>query len=310
MKILRIAMDGEEHPHYTMSEAFSNAFDEVKTIWWQQQPDFNNLIIQEVTNNKYDAVFMQIQEENVITDAAANAISQNSLGFNWTGDVRTNIDWYSRMGKYFVTLFTNMTDVEKMRNLGYRSDYLQVGYDHKYYFPKSQQCHNNITFCANYYSTSNYPLTKFRRDIVTALKIEFGDRFNLYGGNWQQCDIKSELEKVNNEQEAQIYRTCAIAINCSHFDYSRYSSDRLFREMASGAFVLSHRYKDIDMDFKVGTHLAAFDDISELITKCHYYLQNKEERNCIAKEGLNLVLSTAQWSNRMDEFKQIIKKYK
>jgi len=308
MKVLRIAMNGEEHPHYTIAEAFNNAFDEVKTIWWEQEPDFNNKVIQEVTANRYDAVFMQIQGDGILSNTAADAISKNSLGFNWTGDVRSDIDWYARLGKYFVTLFTNMTDVEKMRNLGYKSDYLQVGYDHKYYFQKSQQCYNNIVFCANHYNEV-YPLSRFRKEIVIALKIEFGDKFNLYGGNWENCDLRSEC-KANNEQEAEIYRTCAIAINCSHFDYSRYSSDRLFREMASGAFVLSHRYKDIEMDFKEGLHLAAFDSIPELISKCHYYLNNHEERNVIANNGLRLVTSTAQWSNRMDEFKDIIKKYK
>jgi spore maturation protein CgeB len=310
MKILRIAMDGEEYPNYTLTNAFKNVFSEVKTIWWQQISDVNATIINEVTNGGYDAVFLQIQSPNVINEAAAKAIYEHSLGFNWTGDVRTNIDWYIRLGKYFVTCFTNMTDVLKMRQLGLRAEYLQIGYDDKYYFPQESECHNNIVFCANYYPNNDFPLTSYRKDIVYALKREFGDKFNLYGANWRGCGISAEVEQVNNSQEAHIYRTAAIAINCSHFDYSRYSSDRLLREMASGAFVLSHNFKDIDKDFNNREHLVTWDNISDLIEKCHYYLKNCDERKQIAAIGCQYVKNTATWKERMMDFKDLIYKHK
>jgi len=312
MNILRIAMNGEEYPHYTMSEAFKNSFTSVKTIWWQQEINYNQAIINEVTQNKYDAVFLQIQTPNVISEEAAKAINDHSIGFNWTGDVRTNIDWYIRLGKYFVTCFTNETDVERMKSLGLRSEYLQVGYDHKYYFPANAECYNNIVFCANYYQDDQnpYPLTDYRKELVYALKRNFGERFNLYGGNWNMCGIYPELAFVNNEQEAQIYRTCGIAINCSHFNYSRYSSDRLFRELACGAFVLSHDYKDYDKDFENGKHLVTWSSIDDLVEKCHYYLQRPIERRIIGEEGYSIVKSTATWNSRMIELKQIINKYK
>ena len=315
MKVLRIAMDGEEHPFYTFTNAFDIAFN-CDTIWWQKlqalkgNDVLNNEIIEAVTKNKYDAVFMQIQQEGVISERAAIAIKENSIGFNWTGDVRNNIDWYIKLGKYFVTCFTNQTDVDKMRAAGHHAEYLQIGYDHMYYFPERRTSHNNIVFCANYYPHNDYPLTPLRRELVYALKKEFGDRFNLYGGNWKECGIHAEFEHVNNIQEAEIYKTCAIAINCSHFDYSRYSSDRLFREMACGAFALSHNYKDYEMDFTEGEHLVTWDSIDDLIKKCHYYLEHKEERQEIAANGCNLVTGTAMWRNRLLEFTQLVNKYK
>lgn len=304
-------MNGEEHPRYTLSKAFENNFSEVKTIWWEQMPKdvLNQTIIDDVSNNKYDVVFLQIQHKDIITEAAAKAISKNSLGFNWTGDVRTNIDWYIELGKHWVTLFTNMTDVEKMRSLGLRADYLQIGYDHTYYTPTEKPCHNNIVFCANYYPHLDFPLTGLRKKMVESLKYEFGDKFNLYGGNWKP-HFNAEYDYVNNEDEAEIYRTCAIAINCSHFDYSRYSSDRMFREMASGAFVLSHAFKDYHLDYENNKHFVVWQDIPDLISKCHYYLENKNDRELIAKQGCELITNTASWDCRMKEFVEIIKKYK
>lgn len=314
MNILRIVLDGEEYPHYTLSKAFEKNFgaDNVHTIWWQKYKDLNelnNLIINTVETNNYDAVFMQLQMDGVINEEAAKAINKYSLGFNWTGDVRTNIDWYIRMGKYFITLFTNTTDISKMHLLGLKADYLQIGYDDKYYFPKESICHNNIVFCANYYPESDYPLTSLRKDVVYALKREFGDKFNLYGNNWNKCGINAELPFVGNYDEAEIYRTAAIAINCSHFNYGRYSSDRLLREMASGAFVLTHNYKDLTADFKDGEHLVSWDNIPDLIKKCHYYLENEAERKRIALAGNEYVQRHCNWMERLKDFRELIHKY-
>lgn len=303
-------MDGEEHPNYTLTNAFTSTFNQVKTIWWQQIPDLNNVLIREVTNNKYDAVFMQIQADGIISEEAARSIYENSVGFNWTGDVRTNIDWYIKLGKYFITLFTNETDVMKMRALGLRADYLQIGYDDKYYYPSYSQPKNNIVFCANYYPNENYPLTHYRAIIVNKLRSEFGDRFNLYGGNWGTVGIKADRDLVNNAEEAEIYRGCSIAISCSHFNYLRYSSDRLLRELACGAFVLSHDYDGFNKDFEDGKHFRTFKNENELIELCHYYLDRPIERMIISEQGAKQVINTANWNNRINEFSKLIIKYK
>jgi hypothetical protein len=303
-------MNGEEHPHYTITTAFTESFDFVKTIWWQQVNDLNNLIFNEVTNGNYDAVFLQLQSDGIINEHAAAAISQHSIGFNWTGDVRTEIDWYARMGKYFVTCFTNMTDIEKMRALGLRAEYLQVGYDHNYYYPAPTPFKDNIVFCANNFDTSGYPLSGLRKEIAISLRNEFRHRFSLYGRNWLKFGIRADLEAADNMKEAEVYRACAIAINCSHFNYSRYSSDRLFREMACGAFVLSHKFKDYNIDFKEGKHLVTWDSIPDLINKCHYYLNHEKERKAIADKGREYAINNATWNVRMIEFKKLIDKYK
>ena len=80
--------------------------------------DLNGIVQARVKAHTYDAVFMQIQHPNIITPETARIMSEQSLVFNWTGDVRTNIRWYVDMSPYVVTLFTNMTDVEKIRKIG------------------------------------------------------------------------------------------------------------------------------------------------------------------------------------------------
>ena len=77
------------------------------------------------------------QHPSIIEVETARVLSQHALVINWTGDVRSDIRWYEEIAPYVITLFTNVTDVEKMRQKGYKADYLQCGYDQKYYFQRT-----------------------------------------------------------------------------------------------------------------------------------------------------------------------------
>jgi len=67
------------------------------------------------------------------------------------------------------------------------------------------------------YSSGGFPLSKFRVDMVEALKARYHHNFGVYGINWG-TGAHSILEQVD---EAKYYRNCKVAINLSHFDYSR-----------------------------------------------------------------------------------------
>ena len=312
MRLLRIVLNGEEYPNYTITKEFEKKFDFVENIWWEQhdQNGLNEFLRNKSRVENYDVVFMQIQADHIIHPETARILSEKSLVFNWTGDVRTNLIAYTRIAKNVITLFTNTTDVETMRYMGFDADYLQVGYDYHFYYPLESQCHNNIVFCGNYYPRMDFPLTPYRVDMAKRLKFEFGDKFNIYGASWRETFISTESDNVNNEQEAEIYRTCGVAINCSHFNYGRYFSDRLLREMGSGALVLTHNYKDYDMDFVDGKHFIVWNDYDDLVQKCRYYLEHREEAKLIAECGRKYVKENFQWSNFVDNFIQLIKKYK
>jgi len=310
MRILRISMNGEEYPNYTYTKAFNKVFDDVKTIWWEKEPNINSIIVEEVTKNKYDAVFLQIQGAGIIKNETARIISENSIGFNWTGDVRTNLEWYIELGQNLITCFTNMHDVNVLRSLGLRAEYLQTGYDTSYYVNKNRDRNKSIVFCANYYPHADFPLSNLRKDLIISLKKEFGHSFIFCGDGWNQANLIPEENCVSNSIEAEIYNNCSIAINCSHFNYSRYSSDRLLRELACGAFVLSHNYTDIEQDFDIKKHLDVWDSIPELIQKCHYYLENPKVTKELADNGSKYVSENCTWVNRMEDFKNLIIKYK
>jgi spore maturation protein CgeB len=153
-------------------------------------------------------------------------------------------------------------------------------------------------------TNNSFPLSKLRYDLVQKLRTKYGEDFFSYGANWE--GISPDFYFAYPNEESEIYRNCKIAINLSHFDYSRYSSDRLLRLMGSGAFCLSHNFKGIERDFDIKNHLDVWSDIDELISKIDYYLKNEYERESIAKEGCIFVRENCNWDKRIEELKKMI----
>ena len=312
MKILRVVLTGEEPPYYTITNAFKSVFDEVDTIYWDEIKnisEMNGIVRARVQAIKYDAVFMQIQHPEIIELQTAKVMSEHTLVFNWSGDVRTDITWYEQIAPYVITLFTNMTDVEKLRSKGFVADYLQCGYDHKYYFQKQLKRHNTIGFCGNYYSAADFPLKQLRIDAVYELKRNFPEQFHLYGREWDKVGIKSE-GIANNEWEANLYNESLLALSVSHFDYSRYFSDRLLREMACGCCVLSHRFKDNHLEFIEGKHIVYWDNLKSLTELCRYYFNFPHEAREIGEAAAKYVQENYTWEIFANKLLNIILKNK
>ena len=86
----------------------------------------------------------------------------------------------------------------------------------------------------------------------------------------------------------------------------RYSSDRIFRAMGSGAFYLAHYYPGIEKDFTIGEHLDVWHDIDELEEKIAHYLTRPEEAAKIAFNGMELVHTKHTWLDRIYWLQEII----
>lgn len=313
MKCLRIVIHGEEHPNYTITKSFEKAFDSVETIWWHNwynnRAELNRIIKSKVESENYDFIFMQLQEGGVINQDTFENIYNKIPIFNWTGDVRNNLDYFTPIGNHVISLFSNDTDTHKMRELGFRSDYLQTGYDHTYYYNTNQHRLNKIVLIANNYNHGYFANSGKREEMAYALKAEFQDDFMLFGNNWQHIDHKSRLTH-SKEEERDIYNGALLAINISHINCAKYYSDRKLRAMACGCLVLSETYQESEHEFIVGKDYDNWDTIDELIKKCHHYILNRDEALKIGKNSSTLVIEKCTWDYRMGELKELIQKYK
>lgn len=189
MKLLHIGLyrTGERG---AMQEAFNEHYQyaEINT----STPNFNEEVKNMVDKFCPDIVFMQIQSEGIIDVDTVKYIKKKDVFVaNWTGDVRTPVpDWYIDLAPHIdVTLFTNIADVKDLKGRGLRADYLQIGFDPNIYCPEAITepilTTPPIVLCANNYD-NHFPLSKYRKDIVAALKKEFKDKFAIYGNGWEK----------------------------------------------------------------------------------------------------------------------------
>lgn len=242
-----------------------------------------------------DIIFAQIQTPDVITvDLAKKMSAYRKKLFLWNGDVREQIEqWTLDLAPYFTALWSNDTDTQTMKDMGFKSEFMNVIFSPTKYNPKGYvEKREPILFFANNYwdnytKKHKFPLGKERQDMAMFLIENYGKDFGLYGFGWDGL----ETGNINDDciLEASIYRGAKIGINYSHFNYSRYSSDRLFRIMGCGILCLTHNFKDIEKDFEVGKHLVTFDSLEDMKEKIDYYLTHEEEREKIAKAGCEYV---------------------
>jgi glycosyltransferase involved in cell wall biosynthesis len=254
---------------------------------------------------KFDVIFLHVQRDGVIPlDRTKFLHSQGVKIYNFTGDVRQPIPrWYHELAPYVTTLFSNLTDAEVFNSLGFKAHYFQVGYNEHYYNkdvaanPKSPE----IVFMGNNYNNT-FPLGGLRKEMVENLRKRYGNRFEVFGCGWGKSQNLNQLQL----EEARIYRGCKIAINLSHFNLKRYSSDRLFRILACGTFCLTHRYKQIETEFTDGEDLVCFDSLNHLYELIDKYLELPEERHRIAMNGNRKCESEFTWGARMQQLVSII----
>lgn len=314
MNLLRIVIDGEERPKYCITKAFEKHFESVDTIWWERYrdslPQLNESVIQHLDSGMYDAVFMQIQQHGIISPETLAPFADKLPIFNWTGDVRENIDNYLSIKDSVITLFSNTTDVEKMIQSGGRADFLQVGYDWNYYHELNKHRLNTITFIGNHYHYHDFHNKDYRNDVVKELFTHFPENTKVYGTGWSHLPAFRIRPTSSKIEEADVYNQSLLALNMPHFNYDNYYSDRLLRAMACGCCVLSQYYEGYEKEFTDKENIVIWRNIDELKEQVYYYIRNREEALQIGKNAAKYVLENCNWEKRVEEFISLIKKYK
>lgn len=248
---------------------------------------------------KPDIVFMQIQAPDIITHSVCK-IMKDSGAFiiNWTGDKRQEVpQWMIDLAPYVsLTSFSNMDDVNTMRSLGFKSEYLEIGYDPEIYKPEGEALNMpEIVFMGNNYGRGYFPMSGFRIDMVDFLRQEYGNRFGVYGSGWAYGNGNFNHSQY---EEAKAYRGAKIAINCSHFDSLNYNSDRLLRILGSGVHCVSYNHKGMFDTYKHG--LSYFNDFNELKKTIDFNLDPKNKAYTLGWVGNDFVKNTFTFKHQVE----------
>lgn len=124
----------------------------------------------------------------------------------------------------------------------------------------------------------------YRRSVLDRLK----DRFNVH------------YERVFGVKMAEIFSASKMVVN--FLSYGEINM-RIFEAMASGSLLLTPYAPSsaIEELFEDRRHLVFYDDEEDLHDKVQYYLENAEEREAIAKAGMDEVISKHTYDIRISQ---------
>ena len=302
-KILHVALNHGKDNQPALQRALRSLGEYRQIDWMVAGKDLSRRLIAEVGDWRPDLVFMQIQSGGVIDiDTISQIKNLDATVVNWSGDVRDPMPtFYSEIGPALDwMLLTNEDWVKTLRKRGTNAAYLQIGFNQELFHPWGSGIQAEpIVFLANYYGNA-FPMSKMRLEMVRHLTQKYD--LGVYGNGW----LVATHAQLDWQLEVGCYRSCKIAVGMNQIELERYTSDRLFRAMGSGAFYLAHYYPGIEKDFERGVHLDWWYDLDELSAKVDYYLEHDEERCRIAAAGSELVHTHHTWLDRMKELRKIL----
>lgn len=293
-KILHLGLMAYDHGKGSIQRSFKELSSDYADFN-PGNPNFKVLAINAANQMKPDLVFMQIQEAGKIDAYTVAMIRETGAKvYNWNGDVRASAPgWMLELAKHCTkTLYSNMRDVKETRAHGFESDWLEIGYDETIYKPEGDVIRTMpIVFFGNNGNNGAFPLSHFRNEMCNFLRGKFAGNFGEYGNGM------NSIGNFNHSQwdEASAYRFAKIAVNCSHFEIEKYSSDRMLRILGTGtAICLAKHYPGIEEVYKDGEHLRVWRTLDELEGLIHYYQNpdNENERMRITRGGLEYVRNT------------------
>jgi hypothetical protein len=292
MNLLHFGLYNKNEPQMGLRNGLRKLSGKYNEFSWVQRPkraerDLETLI----KHYNPDTVFMQIQTPGVINPSLLKKYT-NIRFLNFCGDVVPVIPrWYFDVSPFCTNLFTNTDWAEQVPG----ARYMQVSCDLDIYKPQGRKIETKpVVFMGNNHG-SRFPLSVLRSKMVERFKTK--EWFQAYGRGWGTGVVDLNFKQ---QEEAAVYRSAKIGINLSHMDLGSYTSDRMFRVMASGCMCLAYRHKDIDKEFTEKAHIRTWDSLNELEALIEFYLHfGEKERADISENGCKLVHEKYSWEERL-----------
>lgn len=288
------------------------SFDLQLEMFTYGKEEMRKRLLAEAEKLKPDLVFMQVQNSEMLDLDTVKKLGSISFVVNYTFDMRSKeqTEWLYAWAPFVgLICVSNLWDIDEFRNRGFENAMcLQSSCDMEMYAPAlSAPEKKGIAFIGGNYEHSNYefPMAKERKEMVELLKDRYKEQFSVYGMGWPGSN---PTFLPNVETDAQIYRRSLIAISHNHFLASLYTSDRIWRIMASGCFCLTKYFQRAETMFTCKEHIDWWTTFDELTDKIDHYLQAPFHALQIGERGMNHVRKNHTWSNRIEEMLAFIKK--
>lgn len=269
-------------------------------------------LIQMAEQMKPDLIFLQIQMSDWLDLETFKRLSKIAFTVNYTFDIRSveQTEWLYEVTRHIgLMCFSNQRDVNECYKRGIKNAMcLQSSVDMDVYKPayldpadeftmRAEGDNKDVVFIGNNFMNTNheFPLSVERDIMVRHLQSEFPGQFEVFGNNWDGSKL------IPPKQEIEIYRRSIISIAHNNFNEESYTSDRIWRIMATGSFCLTKYFKGIEKLFTRYVHLDWWESIQELRNAITYYLSNPARVDLISATGTKHVRENHTWAARVSE---------
>lgn len=283
-------------------------FDYQRIMFEYDKEHMRRMLIKEVEQFKPDLVFCQIQSSEILDKETFSRLGQIAFTVNYSFDIRSKeqTEWMYNIGPYIgLTCFSNQDDVDEYTRRGYENAMcLHSSADTDVYKPaQSAVSKHGIAFIGNNFHNTlmPFPKSKQRVEMVESLKVKFGDYFSAYGLGWYG-------EMANTSGEVSIYQHASMAINQTNYDATNYTSDRLWRILATGCLCVTEYFEGIENLFVNHVELVWWKTLGELVELLYHYMVYSGKAHAIGINGMSAMLTRHTWKNRIEEMMAFIKK--
>lgn len=295
--------------YHELTECIERAFQEeghetLVVNWRQWSKDSRKHLIEPETIKaakafRPDFAFCQFQAPGLISAKLPLALREmGCFAVNWSGDVRHPLpDWYKELAPHFaVTSFTNVPDVDEIRAMGHRAEFLQIGYDERLYCPGNDE-RSGVVFIGNNYSGYKYAESGSRREMVKRMAAEFGPLFKVYGMCWEtEVPAENVGGYLREPMDADVLRKALVAVGWDHFHRPGFASDRLLRATACGCATVNQYYLGIEEEHP---SVGAAKDIDQMVAMVWHALNNPQEARQVGQMAAVNTLKQHRWNERV-----------
>lgn len=141
--------------------------------------------------------------------------------------------------------------------------------------------------------------------LVSNERIDFLDRaFKEFPNFWFGTRLSRyvKVEEGITDDCADIFKKSKVVLNPpTKGDVNM----RVFEATATGSFLITQRVPGIEDLYEDGKEIALYDTTDEAMEKIKYYLEHDEEREAIAKAGMEKTLKNNTYKHRLDEMLKI-----
>tara|TARA_R100000231_G_scaffold138819_2_gene118187 strand:+ start:330 stop:1193 length:864 start_codon:yes stop_codon:yes gene_type:complete len=232
-------------------------------------------IIKTVKNHGFDlVVYSKCNGISYDTFMQVKKITKTCLWFmdplvTYDSEMRTK----TRLVDYFCCDKENV--LEQALKINPKSYHVCEGYDQTVDFPRDLKKEHDVSFIGNIYGDREELLKQINH------KVEIIN--NAYGANHSIAVSKTKINL--------------------NFCTSNGASDRVYRVLASGGFLISNDWKNRENYLTDGKDCVIFNDMEDLNKKIKYYLDNDTERLKIAASGKEAIkrFDRLNWAKRIVE---------